>query len=97
MDMESFLPLQSEFEKIYRALADRALLTLESVRQEPFLEIIDRSDYLVTIHDVEYYRPIFINEKLRECYRFENRIQQTTDNYYYLNTMLLSTLYTLIE
>lgn len=97
MDMESFLPLQSEFEKIYRALADRALLTLESVRQEPFLEIIDRSDYLVTIHDVEYYRPICINEKLREFYGFENRILQGMDHFYYLKTMHLSTYYTLIE
>src|SRR5690606_41643904 len=97
MDMESFLPLQSEFEKIYRALADRALLTLESVRQEPFLEIIDRADYLVTIHDVEHYRPICINEKLREFYGFENRIVQGMDHFYYLKTMHLSTYYKLIE
>lgn len=95
--MERYLPLQNEFEKIYCALTCQKPLTVDCVRKEPFLQIIDRSDYLITIHDVEYYRPICINEKLRQFYGFDNRILQGMDHFYYLKTMHLSTYYTLIE
>lgn len=97
MDMEPFLPLQKEFEKIHCALISQTPLTVDSVRHEPFLQIIDRSDYLITIHDVEYYRPICINEKLRKFYGFDNRILQGMDHFYYLKTVHHSTYYTLIE
>ncbi|MEC3880082.1 helix-turn-helix transcriptional regulator [Parapedobacter sp. 10938] len=95
--MDHFLPLQKELEEIYAALTAQTPLTVDCIRQEPFLQIIDRSDYLITIHDVEYYRPICINEKLREFYGFNNRILQGMDHFYYLKTMHLSTYYTLIE
>ncbi|WP_262247433.1 response regulator transcription factor [Parapedobacter soli] len=95
--MEPFLPLQNEFERIYCSLTAQEPLTVDRVRQEPLLRIIDQSDYLITIHDVEYYRPICINEKLRKFYGFENQILQGMDHFYYLKTMHLSTYYTLIE
>ncbi len=95
--MEQFLPLQKEFEKIYCALTSQTPLTVDYVRQEPFLQVIDRSDYLITIHDVEYYRPICINEKLRKFYGFDNRLLQGLDHFYYLKTLHHSTYYTLIE
>lgn len=95
--MEQFLPLQEEFEHIYGALTSQTLLSVERVRQEPFLRIIDRSNYLITIHDVEYYRPVCVNEKLREFYGFSNRILHGMDHFYYLKTMHISTYYTLIE
>lgn len=89
--------MQEEFENIYSALVSQAPLSVECVRQEPFLQIIDQSNYLITIHDVEYYRPVCVNEKLREFYGFKNRILHGMDHFYYLKTMHLSTYYTLIE
>ncbi len=95
--MESFLPLQKEFEHISHTLRPLAPLDAASARQPDFLQVIDRSDYLITIHDVEYYRPICINERLRAFYGFKNRVLQGMDHFYYLKTMHLSTYYTLIE
>ena len=61
------------------------------------MQIINQSSYLITIHDVEYYHPVCVNEKLREFYGFSNRILHGMDHFYYLKTMYLSTYYTLIE
>ena len=96
-DMEQFLPLQKEFEKIHCALISQTPLTVDSAQQALFLQVIDRSDYLITIHDVEYYRPICVNDKLRKFYGLNNQILHGMDHYYYLKTMHLSTYYTLIE
>src|SRR5690606_42118836 len=82
LDMEPFLPLQKEFEKIHCALISQTPLTVDSVRHEPFLQIIDRSDYLITIHDVEYYRPICINEKLRKLYVFDKRVFKGHEHFF---------------
>jgi len=92
-----FLRLQLEFERVTDALTKQIPLTPESPRQEVFQKVINQSDYLITIHDVEYYRPICVNERLRCFYGFEKSVFQGIDHFYYLKTMHLSTYYTLIE
>jgi len=92
-----FLPLQAEFERIRDLLTQQALLSQESVPGDAFLRVINQSDYLITIHDVEYYRPICINERLQKFYGFDHAILKGIDHFYYLKTMHLSTYYTLIE
>src|SRR5690606_19009080 len=95
--MESFLPLQKEFENIYYLLTSQSLLAVGDIRKQPFLDTINRSGYFITIHDVEYYRPVCINEKLKDFYGFEQTVFKGIDHFYYLKTMHLSTYYTLIE
>ena len=92
-----FLPLQKELEVILQALAERELLTVNSPKQDAFLKVINKSNYLITIHDVEFYRPVCINDLLKQFYGFQNNVLQGSDHFYYLKTMHISTYSTLIE
>ncbi len=92
-----FLPLQLEFERVTDALTKQIPLTPESPRMAAFLRVINQSDYLITIHDVEYYRPVCVNERLRSFCGFKNTVFQGIDHFYYLKAMHLFTYYSLIE
>src|SRR5690606_7018325 len=95
--MPAFLPLQKEFRRISALLESQCLLTTDSIQSDQFLKAIDASAYFITIHDVEYYRPICVNQKLKLFYGFDRSVLQGLDHFYYLKTMHISTYYTLIE
>lgn len=92
-----FLPLQKELEVIQQALAAAALLTVDGPKQDAFLRLINRSEYLITVHDVEFYRPICINDRTKRFYGFEHNLLQGMDHFYYLKTIHISTYSTLVE
>jgi len=95
--MNPFLPLQEEFDSIMASLSSKSLLTEDSPNQEEFLEVINGSDCLITVHDVEYYRPVCINDKMKYFYGFENNLLKGFDHFYYLKTIHISTYSALIE
>ncbi len=95
--MNIYDDLYEELENIHVKLADIDLLTVESCQQPPFLEIINRSPFYITIHDVEFYRPLCINEHLRRFYGFEGQVLKGMDHFYYLKTIHTSTYHALIE
>ncbi len=57
----------------------------------------DATDLMVTLHDVEHFRPIYINDKAKEFYGFENNWLKGWDYLYYIKTVHPSTLYALVE
>lgn len=95
--MNIFATLSVELERIEQQLLDANLMNLDSCQNPKFLEIINNSSYLVTIHDVEFYRPICINEQLRIFYNFKNQVLKGMDHFYYLRTIHTSTYHALIE
>lgn len=95
--MKPFLPLQQEFDSIMSSLSAESLLVEGSQIREEFLQVINRSDYLITVHDVEYYRPVCINDRMKHFYGFEHNILQGLDHFYYLKTIHISTYSALVE
>lgn len=92
-----FLPLQKELEVIQQGLAAKALLTIDGPKQDEFLRLINRSGYLITVHDVEFYRPVCINNQTKQFYGFKHNVLQGMDHFYYLKTIHISTYSTLVE
>src|SRR5690606_18143590 len=82
-----FLPLQKELEVIQQGLAAKALLTIDGPKQDEFLRLINRSGYLITVHDVEFYRPVCINNQTKQFYGFKHNVLQGMDHFYYLKTI----------
>ncbi len=65
--------------------------------REKFHEIANGTDALVTLHDVEMYRPIYINDPCKTFYGFDNNWFQGMDYVYYLQTVHPSTFFSLFE
>ncbi len=91
------------FEKTEKSL-DNLLKELENFpfsklqdQQENFLEIINRSKYMITLHDVENYRPICLNDNFRDFYGFTHNWLKGLDYIYYIKTIHSSALHTLIK
>lgn len=95
--MELFASLEEELLVIEKKLSMISALTLESISQDRFLEVLNQSSFLITIHDVEFYRPLLINEKMRHFYGFDNCRLKGIDYFYYLQTIHTSTYHTLVE
>lgn len=95
--MDIIEDLNVELERIEQQLTKANLLDLACCQGTSFLEIINNSEYFVTIHDVEFYRPICINEGLRIFYNFKNQVMKGMDHFYYLRTIHTSTYHALIE
>ncbi|NJB82484.1 helix-turn-helix transcriptional regulator [Wenyingzhuangia aestuarii] len=64
---------------------------------EVFLEIINQSNSLITLHDVEFYKPVCLNDAFKTFYGFENNRLKNKDYLYYLNLMHPSTVTTLAD
>src|SRR5690606_30525761 len=94
---EPILPLHDELEVIQQSLDARALLTVDGPKQPEFMQLINRSDYLITVHDVEFYRPVCINDRTKQFYGFEHNVLHGMDHFYYLKTIHVSTYSTLVE
>ncbi|TYP91066.1 regulatory LuxR family protein [Sphingobacterium allocomposti] len=95
--MNDYQELYQELDRVYTELLKSNVLNLDACRQQPFLNIINQSDYYITVHDVEFFRPICINEPMRRFYGFEQSILTGWDHFYYLKTIHTSTYHTLIE
>lgn len=95
--MDMYEELYAELDNVYSSLSDSELLTVDSCQNSPFLDIINRSPYYITVHDVEFYRPLCINEPLRQFYGFEGQVMKGMDYFYYLKTIHTSTYHALIE
>lgn len=95
--MDIFTELSVELDRIELELTDAGIMNLDSCRHPEFLKIINNSSYLITIHDVEFYRPICINERLRLFYNFKHQVLKGMDHFYYLRTIHTSTYHALIE
>jgi len=95
--MDMYEELYAELDSVYSSLSDSELLTVDSCQNSPFLDIINRSPYYITVHDVEFYRPLCINEPMRQFYGFEGQVMKGMDYFYYLKTIHTSTYHALIE
>lgn len=95
--MDLYVCLEEELLAIERKLSVVSGLTLEGVYQEEFLKVVNQSPFLITVHDVEFYRPLLINEKMRLFYGFDNCRLKGMDYFYYLQTIHTSTYHTLVE
>lgn len=75
-----------------------SLDSLETIPHcDQFLNIINSSHYLITLHDVEYYRPLCLNNSFKEFYGFKKNRLKGQDYLYYIKLMHASTLHTLME
>lgn len=95
--MEPFLTLEAELHRLETELLDASCLDLHMLYEKDFLDILNRSEFLITLHDVEFFRPLYINEKMRAFYGFRDNKLQGLDYFYYLTTIHTSTYHTLIE
>ncbi len=57
----------------------------------------NQPDIMVTLHDVEHFRPIYINDNAKEFYGFEHNWLKGWDYLFYLKTVHPNTLYALVE
>ncbi|RFC53316.1 response regulator transcription factor [Brumimicrobium aurantiacum] len=92
-----FLELQKEIERIISDLDQKGILNIDNINTENFFDCLNSSKYYITIHDVQLYRPIYINNLMKEFYGFKNNKLSSLDHIYYLKTMHTSTYATLLE
>jgi len=89
--------LQNEIERLIETLEKRGLLSTDKIKTDEFLNVINNSFYLITVHDVEFYRPICLNNKMRDFYGFKRNYLSHLDHVYYLRTIHTSTYAALVE
>ncbi|MFD1771612.1 helix-turn-helix domain-containing protein [Sphingobacterium suaedae] len=95
--MNNYHELYLELDRIFSALSQADLLSTSCCQDELFLHIINQSNFYITVHDVEFFRPLSINEQMRSFYGFEEQIFRGLDHFYYLRTIHTSTYHSLIE
>lgn len=95
--MDGFNELHEEIDFLIQKINKRNLLDLANIKTDEFLQLINNSSYLITIHDVQLYRPIYINDKMKEFYGFSRNKLKNIDYIFYLKTMHASTYATLID
>jgi DNA-binding CsgD family transcriptional regulator len=89
--------LETELDKLQERLSKNGKLTSTCIKKDIFLEIINSSKYLITIHDIEFYKPICLNDAMAEFYGFSSNRLSGMDYVYYLKTIHTSTYHTLID
>lgn len=92
-----FCDLEKELDKLISVLEKQNVLSFEKIKSEEFLTQFNNSKYLLTLHDVELFKPICLNNKMIEFYGFENNWLNGLDHLYYLKTIHTSTYNTLLE
>lgn len=95
--MRTFAGLEEELLRIEAQLSVTSEKTVSCVYEDRFMEVLNQSPYMITVHDVEYYRPLLINEKMRQFYGFSNCRLRGLDYFYYLQTIHTTTYHTLVE
>ncbi len=89
--------LQIKLDLLRNQLSAQGLLNRDSIYSDAFLEEINKADLMITIHDVELYRPICINNKMAEFYGLDKNWLKGMDYLYYINNIHISAYFTLIE
>jgi len=92
-----FCDLEKELDILINNLLKQNLLSFEKIKSKEFLNEINKSKYLLTLHDVEQFRPICLNNEMVDFYAFENNWLKGLDYLYYLKTIHTSTYNTLLE
>jgi len=95
--MIDFNDLQEKLNALIDLLSKKNLLNPENIKSNSFLNEINNSDLMITLHDVDLYRPICINNKMAEFYGFDKNWLKGMDHLYYIKTIHSSTYYTLLE
>lgn len=89
--------LQIKLNSLVEHLSKKDMLTSEAIKSEAFLEEINNSDLMITLHDVEFYRPVCINQKMADFYGLDRNWLSGMDYLYYIKTIHPSAYYTLLE
>ena len=89
--------LQSELDNLIENISENFETNDITNNSEAFLEVINSSPYLITLHDVDLYRPVCLNNNFRDFYGFKNNWLAGMDYMYYIKTMHVSTLNTLVK
>lgn len=92
-----FQQTEEEIDRLIGILKGHDLLTKDIERSETFLAIVNTSDFMITLHDVDLYRPVCINNKFKVFYGFENNWLSQHDLLYYIKTIHVSNLHTLVK
>ncbi len=93
----SFQKLDTELEKLISDLEKLNLLSSANIKSPLFLEELNKLDYLITLHDVETYRPVLINNKMKDFYGFSSNFLKGLNYLYYLKTIHVSMYSSLIK
>lgn len=95
--MNPFLILEAELQRIVEELKILDCMRLDSLYTDVFLAVLNRSPFLITVHDVEHFKPLYINDPMRSFYGFKNNRFQGMDYLFYLTTIHTSTYHSLVE
>ena len=93
----TFSLLENHLDYLVNELFESKILDIENIKSDLFLEIINKSGFLITLHDVEFYKPICLNNKMSDFYGFDNNWLKSVDHFYYLKTIHTKTYHTLLE
>ena len=96
-DSANFNDLKEALKNLYADLETKGFLTLDSITSEEVLKTLNTNNFMLTLHDVEYYRPVCLNDKMSEFYGFDHNWLKGLDHVYYLNTIHHSTYNALLE
>ncbi len=90
--------LEQELENLILSLTQASVFFNDvSVDEKRFHTIANVADLMVTLHDVENFRPVYINDLAAEFYGFDRNWLKGWDYLYYLKTVHPNTLYALVE
>lgn len=97
MEISEFKVLEKELDKLILKLDYLELLEPNKTKSLEFLNVFNQSPYLLTLHDVERYKPILINDKMKEFYGFNYNYLKGLNYLYYFNTIHISMYPSLIK
>ena len=95
--MNPFPILEGELQRIEKELLFLDCMCLDMLYDDKFINVLNQSSFLITVHDVEAFKPLYINDKMRSFYGFKENKLKGMDYLYYLTTIHTSTYHTLVE
>lgn len=97
LNMNPFPILEGELQRIEKELLFLDCMCLDMLYDDKFINVLNQSSFLITVHDVEAFKPLYINDKMRSFYGFKENKLKGMDYLYYLTTIHTSTYHTLVE
>ncbi|WP_317164279.1 MULTISPECIES: helix-turn-helix transcriptional regulator [Sphingobacterium] len=95
--MNPFPILETELQRIEKEMLFLDCMYLSMIYDDKFINVLNQSSFLITVHDVEAFKPLYINDKMRSFYGFRENKLKGMDYLYYLTTIHTSTYHTLVE
>ncbi|MDO6737645.1 helix-turn-helix transcriptional regulator [Wenyingzhuangia sp. 2_MG-2023] len=96
--MEKKIVLKKELDNIVEKLLAHSDIDFNNIHEcESFLKTINQTVFLITLHDVELYKPLCLNNSFRDFYGFKSNWFQDVDYLYYLQLLHPSTIHTLAK